>query len=76
MSAFHFAQKPVEKRSLEIWEGNCSGDVDRLVQRELRPFDEVENNGVLQTNEGVSNVAQVEGGFRIEEIEGHFSQCG
>lgn len=45
---FLLSQHPIEKTQVAVGYLNPSGDVDRLVQRELNSFDQVKGDGVFK----------------------------
>ena len=71
MCALDFRQKPVEKGPIETRQWNCSSNVDGAIKGELGALDEVEYDCVLESNQGVANVAEVERRFGIEQVESH-----
>jgi hypothetical protein len=71
MRVFHLSQEPVKEGAVEIRQRNCSGSVDRRIQRELRSFNKIENDRVFHSDQRVPDAAQVKGGFRVQKIQGH-----
>ena len=71
VGSFDLGQEPVEEGTGEIREWDCTRHVDGGIQRELGTLDEIEDDRVLKTYQGIANITQVKGCFWIEQIESH-----
>ena len=61
VGTFHLGQEPVEEGTGEIRERDDTRHVDGRIQRELGTLDEIEDDCVLKTYQGVANSTQVKG---------------